>query len=182
MKIITNNYTEWAVALILIFSPVIFFIGCGTEKAPTKINAGQASKSTPPAKVLSVSDFMSDLHNFDWDARKAGSSAHSIRLTLHKDSVTYQYQPRCVYYYPIHKVGRVADIFWDYKTDCSADISFLKKSHDIKPYPKKGDLFATYAVVNDSTIKAKYYFDRWVGKINEIAGDSLFPTYLYLRK
>ncbi len=44
------------------------------------------------------------------------------------------------------------------------------------------DKFATYTLINDTTIKVIYNFPEWTIKINEIANDSIFPTYLYLDK
>lgn len=60
--------------------------------------------------------------------------------------------------------------------------AFLQKSNGIKNFPKAGDAFCEYSLVNDTVISVKYHFTEWTEKINELENDSIFPKYLYLEK
>ena len=62
------------------------------------------------------------------------------------------------------------------------NLDFLKKSNGVKTYPKFGDVFCEYNLVNDSVIAVKYNFPDWTDKINQMENDSLFPKYFYLQQ
>ena len=100
-----------------------------------------------------------------------------------KDFVIHLYHGQCAYCYFTYRTGEKTFYqIWSYKTDCINNMDFLEKSNGIKKFPKHGDLFCEYKLINDSTIRIKYNFPEWTKKVNEIAKDSLFPKFLYLEK
>lgn len=96
----------------------------------------------------------------------------------------YQFHGQCYYWfftnYYYTKTDKI-ELLWTYKSDCLLDMKFLQSSNGIKKYPKNGEIFCEYTLINDSIIKVKYKFPEWVNKINETEKDSIFPSYLYLK-
>lgn len=75
--------------------------------------------------------------------------------------------------------NRTFNLYWPQESLASKKVSFLNQSNGCKDFPRKGDCFATYTVVNDSLIEVEYEFPEWSAKINSIVKDSVFPKYLY---
>ncbi len=73
-------------------------------------------------------------------------------------------------------------MIWSYKTDCLLDMKFLNDDNGVKKYPRTGDYFCDYSLVNDTIIKVEYRFPEWIKAVNDNAKDSIFPTYLYLQE
>lgn len=97
----------------------------------------------------------------------------------------FWFDDKCPYYFETIKTGyRTFDMYWLLIGEhvCKSDLYFLKQSNGIKSFPKKGDLFAKFTVVNDSLISVDYKFFEWTQKVSSIAKDSLFPKYFYFHK
>lgn len=93
---------------------------------------------------------------------------------------------QCIYFF-FTSTTRAKDyqqvqLIWTYKRDCLLNMSFLEKTNGVKSYPKHGDLFAIYQLINDTTLSVEYKFPEWVQKVNQIAQDSLFPQLLHLKE
>lgn len=116
-----------------------------------------------------------------WRTKHSDTTQFTCEIVFEKEYAVYWYHGQCVYYYFTYKTSETnIDLLWSYKTDCLLNMGFLSKTHGLKKYPKNGDLFATYTLINDSTIQAKYNYSEWAKKINEIAKDSVFPLNFYL--
>ena len=98
-------------------------------------------------------------------------------LTFQEEFIIYWYHGQCLYWYFTNNYKDSIDLLWSYKTDCLLDMEMLETSHGIKKYPKHGDTFSSYALINDTTIKVTYHFPEWTKKVNQIAKDSIFPNY-----
>lgn len=119
---------------------------------------------------------------FNWKTNHEGTGNYMCEIEMEDQYLIHWFHGQCAYYYFTYvTTDTTVDMHWSYKTDCKLDMDFLEKSHGEKEFPKKGDLFATYTMINDSTLQAKYYFPKWTKKINEIAKDSLFATFYYMK-
>jgi hypothetical protein len=132
-----------------------------------------------------IGDFMSDTTDYFWSAKQSEVGSYWIRVVFQEEFAVYQFHGQCLYWFFTNHYNTRTDaveLLWSYKTDCVLPMDFLKKSNGIKKYPKFGDAFCEYTLVNDSVIRVKYNFPQWAEKVNRIAKDSIFPTYLYLNK
>jgi hypothetical protein len=119
---------------------------------------------------------------FRWKTNHADTTNYQCEIEMADQYMVHWFHGQCAYYYFTFVTSdTIVNMLWSYKTDCILNMDFLEKSHGEKEFPKKGDLFATYTMTNDSTLKAKYYFPKWTHKINEIAQDSLFAIYYHMR-
>lgn len=73
----------------------------------------------------------------------------------------------------------MVELIWSYKTDCISDLKFLNNQNGVKNYPKYGDAFCEYKLINDSIIEVKYNFPEWVEQVNKTEKNSVFPKFLY---
>jgi hypothetical protein len=136
-----------------------------------------------PVKPKKLGDYMSGDYYSMWSAKQSDSPHYWVRLNFEKEFVSYQFHGQCIYtfftnYY--HTKTDKIELLWTYKTDCISPLDFLKSSHGVKKFPKHGDAFCEYTLVNDSVISVKYNFPEWVKAVNKFEKDSIFPNYLYL--
>jgi hypothetical protein len=118
-----------------------------------------------------------------WTAKQNDSSKYWVRLVFEKDFATYQFHGQCLYFFFTNYQYTGADkvhLLWSYKSDCLLDMDFISQTHNVKRYPKHGDEFSEYQLLNDSVIVVKYHFPEWTNEVNRIAKDSVFPKYFYL--
>jgi len=128
---------------------------------------------------------MSDTTDYFWCPRQSETSSYWIRIVFQKEFAVYQFNRQCIYWFFTNHYYTKADkieLLWSFKNDCLLSMDFLKKSNGIKNYPKTGDAFCEYSLLNDTVIVVKYNFPEWTEKINEMEKDSIFPKYLYLKK
>lgn len=132
-----------------------------------------------------IGDYMSDTTDYFWCPRQSETSSYWIRIVFQKEFAVYQFNRQCIYWFFTNHYYTKADkieLLWSFKNDCLLSMDFLKKSNGIKNYPKTGDAFCEYSLLNDTVIVVKYNFPEWTEKINEMEKDSIFPKYLYLKK
>ena len=116
-----------------------------------------------------------------WAPIHSDTSGYMCELTLHEITALYWFHGQCAYdYFTYIRSDTTMDVLWSYRPDCILGMDFFEKSHGIKKHPKRGDIFASFTLVNDTTLSVKYNFPKWVEKVNEIAKDSLFPNTYYL--
>ncbi len=154
------------------------------QKLQNKILADSVSGQIKQVNESLITDLKRDKKldsYFNWKAKHADTTNYLCELQINDEYLSHWFHGQCTYYYFTQQTSDTTlDLLWSYKTDCLLNMDFLEKSHGIKECPKKGDIFATYTLINDTTLKANYYFPKWTRKINEIAKDSLFATYYYL--
>jgi hypothetical protein len=132
-------------------------------------------------KKKTFRDYISDDQFIHWAPNHPDTTSYMCEIALHKITALYWYHGQYGYDYFTYKISDTTiDVLWSYRSDCMLNMDFLEKSNGVKKYPKRGDNFATLSLVNDTTIRVKYDFPEWTKKVNEIAKDSLFPTYYYL--
>lgn len=139
--------------------------------------------TTKPTKKKTIRDYISDDQFIRWAPDHPDTASYLCEITLHEITALYWFHGQCGYdYFTYVTSDTTIDVLWSYRTDCILDMEFLEKSNGIKKYPKRGDDFATFTLINDTTLKVKYNFPGWTKKVNEIAKDSMFPNYYYLQK
>lgn len=132
-----------------------------------------------------IGDSMSDNKDFFWCAKQSDTTSYWTRIVFQKELAVYQFHGQCIYWFFTNHYYTKADkieLLWSYKTDCLLSMDFLRKSNGAKKYPKAGDAFYEYSLLNDTVIFVKYNFPEWTDKINKMEKDSIFPKYLYLNK
>jgi hypothetical protein len=138
---------------------------------------------TNSLKKKTIRDYCSNDQFNHWAPNHPDTTNYMCEITLHEITALYWYHGQCGYdYFTYLTSDSTIEVLWSYRTDCILNMDFLEKSNGIKKYPKRGDTFATMTLTNDTILKVKYNFPEWVKKVNEIAKDSLFPTYYYLRQ
>ena len=109
-----------------------------------------------------------------WQAK--GSSTCSV--AFHQSGCSYWYNSKQSQRYNYKNLSKTSfDLVWS--TQNRDKVEIIERSYGISNYPKDGDIFATYSVLNDSMIQVNYRFKEWTTKINTISKDSIFPKYLY---
>ena len=166
-------------------------MSCNTKEQAsfikTNLNEKQEKSESTEAttKPKKIGDYISDTTKFYWYTKQNDSSNYWIRLVFQKEFAVYQFHGQCIYWFfanHYYTETDKIDLLWSYKTDCLLNLDFLKKSNGVKTYPKFGDVFCEYNLVNDSVITVKYNFPDWTDKINQMENDSLFPKYFYLQQ
>jgi hypothetical protein len=148
----------------------------------SKLNKAESAKATAPAKKK-ISDYAAEQTFFVWQPVRPVSGKYACELSFEPECALYFFHGQCLYYYFTYvRSDTTIDLLWSYKTDCISDLSFLEKPNGVKRYPKHGDIFATYTLVNDTTLKVKYHYPEWAMKVNQIVGDSLYAETLHLRR
>ena len=185
---ITSRNTLWAtfkdfhMKIIAVLLLIVFSVSCkkeNSEEKPKNILKKSLSKKTPKK----IGDYMSDNRDYVWSSKQSDSASYWVKVVFQKESAIYQFHGQCVYWFFTNYYYTKADkieLLWNYKTDCVLDMNFLRSSNGVKIYPKYGDSFCEYTLVNDTVMKVDYKFPEWVKKINETERDSIFPHYLYL--
>jgi len=136
------------------------------------------------SKEKTIGDFLSDMTDNFWYAKQSNEGSYWIRVVFKEEYAVYQFHGQCLYWFFTNHYYTGTDkieLLWSYKTDCVLPMDFLKKSNGVKKYPRHGDAFCEYTLVNDSVVRVKYNFPQWTKKVNQIAKDSVFPSYLYLK-
>lgn len=139
------------------------------------------NKKIETVKKKTFRDYVYDGQFIHWRPNHSDTTSYICEITLHEITALYWYHGQCGYdYFTYNTSDTTIDVLWSYRSDCILDMDFLEKSNGVKKYPKRGDNFATLTLVNNTTIRVKYNFPEWTKKVNQIAKDSLFPTYYYL--
>ncbi len=177
--------------VVLLTFSLLVLISCKKEENPVKSNPKKeiiALEKVPKKKIETrkrVGDYMSDEKDFFWAAKQNDTASYWVRVVFQKEFAVYQFHGQCLYWFftnHYHTGTDKIELLWAYKTDCVLDMKFLRNSNGVKKYPKNGDSFCEYSLVNDSVMKVDYKFPEWVKKINETEKDSIFPNYLYLER
>lgn len=172
--------------LLVLSFMIVLFISCKKADAPLhpkKLTVEKVKAISKVKKSKVLGDYMGKDKYIFWEATQSDTAKYWVRLEFEEDFLVYQFHGQCMYYYFVNYYYTGTDkveLLWSYKEDCLRDMDFLKKSNGVKKYPKPGDAFCEYTLLNDSVIKVKYNFPKWTKKVNEIAKDSIFPNYLYL--
>ena len=151
----------------------------------TNDSFAESSKTikTNSLKKKTIRDYCSNDQFIHWAPNHPYTTNYMCEITLHEITALYWYHGQCAYdYFTYLTSDTTIEVLWSYRTDCILNMDFLEKSNGIKKYPKRGDTFATMTLTNDTTLKVNYNFPEWIKKVNEIAKDSLFPTYYYLKQ
>lgn len=160
----------------IVTSPISDTLRIGNDRTSDGVS-GEKSKS----HRKTFHDYITEDEDFLWVANHPDTTKYSCEIKLNEVTVTYWFHGQCVYnYFSYLRSDTTMDVVWTYRSDCFLDMEFLDKSNGVKKHPKKGDDFAAYTLVNDTTIKVAYKYPEWTKKVNEIAKDSLFPVYYYL--
>lgn len=78
------------------------------------------------------------------------------------NTVQYWYHEQCLYEYFIYETSdNTIDVEYTFKSDCMLNLDFLEKSNGAKKHSKLRNHFATYHLVNDTTIQVEYFFPEW---------------------
>lgn len=172
--------------IVLLLITVVTLTSCKKNSAhgtATKtIKEAEGANSTK-RKVLG--DYMNCEDYFSWSPKQSEDADFFVRLLFKEDVTYYQIHGQCIYSFLTnyqHTGVDKIELIWSYKTDCLRNPGFLLKPNNIKHYPKPGDVFCEYSLINDTVIKVKYDFQEWASTVNTIAKDSIFPNYLYLEK
>lgn len=173
--------------LFLIIS-VVLLLSCNKKDNVTsaKKQPVQKIKETPKALTPKVlGDYINKGNNFFWSPKESEISNYWVRVEFEEDFLVYELHGQCLYYFftNYYRTGTdEIELLWSYKTDCLRNLECMTQSNGVKKFPKHGDSFSAYKLVNDSVIKVKYKFPEWVHAVNKKAQDSIFPNYLYLEK
>ncbi|MDR2914514.1 MAG: hypothetical protein LBV74_06750 [Tannerella sp.] len=155
------------------------------ENSSKEKDEKQEIKELPDKKSeqKKIGDYMSDTTDYFWSAKQSDTASYWVRIVFQKEFAVYQFHGQCLYWFFTNHYYTGIDkieLLWSYKTDCLLDMDFLRKSNGIKKYPKMGDVFCEYKLINDTVIEVKYNFPEWIERINKMEKDSIFPEYLYL--
>ena len=164
--------------IIIILAAILIFVSCSDDK-PTILATELKDTSTSTIEKSSIPtniDKNGIAVGSRWTAA-ADTSKYMIDITFHDQYLLYWYHGQCQYYYFTYNFRDSIELLWTFKTDCKLNMNMLEKSFGLKNYPKNGDAFSSYKLVNDSIIKVNYYFSEWTTKINQVAEDSVFPKY-----
>jgi len=154
-----------------------------------KINQSTNKEATSKSSEIEhhrkkkIDDYISNTSYIHWRVNHADTTSYLCEITFREYYAIYYFDFQCEYdYFTYNRSDTTIDLLWSYKMDCTHDLSFLYKSNGVKRSPKYGAIFSTYTLINDSTLRVKYYYPEWVKRVNAAEKDSLFPTYFYLEK
>lgn len=174
--------------IILFIFSVFVLTSCKKEKSNTKQETKVTLEKVSEKKIKTrkrIGDYMSDNKDYNWYAKITDSISEYPRLIFQKEFAIYQFHGQCYYWLFTNHYYTGADkieLLWTYKKDCLFEPKSLQSSNGIRKYPKIGDSFCEYTLVNDSVMKVEYKFPEWVKKVNKSERDSIFPQYLYLQR
>lgn len=158
------------------------------ENPIQKQTAGKTAtkrEKVPSDSLKPIAKSIGDLHKFVWSPHHADTTAYLCEMQFADEYAMNFFHGQCIYFFFTYTTDaqdyQQVQLEWTYKTDCLLNMSFLEKANGAKLYPKHGDIFAIYRLLNDTTLDVEYKFPEWVQKVNQIAKDSLFPQRLYLR-
>lgn len=182
----TRHITEIDMNKIIFICLLLIITACKkNELVETKRKSIESKipKIKTPKKII---EFISDKKDFVWAPKHSEESGFLCEVVFKNEYLDYFYHGQCFYSYftnYYHSDTDKIELIWSYKSDCIGGIiDYIEKPNGIKKYPKRGDSFCEYSLVNDTIIKVKYNFPEWTKEVNKISKDSIFPTYLYLKK
>lgn len=133
---------------------------------------------------MKIGNYISNNNDFIWIPEQKEGAQYWIKLLFEREIAVYQFNGQCILYFftnDLRNDGKI-QLVWNFKKDCLGNLPFLNNNYNLKKYPKNGDVFSEYSLINDSVIKVSYKFPDWIDKVNESEKDSIFPTYFYLSK
>lgn len=165
----------------------IFLISCSThtknekpketyQNLDTTIRTNNTTKKYPPL-IKQIGQLNEDTCSIHW----YGGGLFS--LCFERNKVNFYFTAQCVYSYKTKLDGNKIIFFWDYNADCVFDRG-LKKRYNVKNKPFASAPFGEFALIDDTTIRVKYYYSEWVKKINENEKDvdTLFPVIFKMKR
>jgi hypothetical protein len=158
-----------------------------SEKHIQNIDVGSVAvyRELQPLNSNSTKKAPLNINDYVWKPHHSPTANYLCELHFKEDYVAYFFKGRCVYLFNSYAgtagISPLLQLQWNYKKDCSQEMSFLEQGNGLNSYPKEGDVFASYSLVNDSTLGVEYKFPKWAEKVNEIAHDSIFPQRLYIK-
>lgn len=189
----TNKFIKFK--FILLFFVTIIIVNCDNSH---KVDIAAIKKSSErfvrqnksislneKADPKNIGDYMSDTSYFFWAPKQSDTAVYWVRIVFQNDFAVYQFHGQCIYWFFTNHYYTNTDkieLLWSYKTDCLLSMDFLRKSNGVNLFPKTGEVFCEYSLLNDTIIEVKYNFPLWAEKINKMEKDSIFPKYLYLQK
>ena len=161
---------------IFLLTIISTLFSCSSDKQPDLVTKDTATTTLVKPINQADTDKKRIPDNSRWTAT-ADTSNYIVDITFHDEYLLYWFHGQCIYYYFTYNIGDSVELQWSYKTDCLLNMDMLEKSYGLKNYPKKGDAFSSYKLINDSTLKVTYYFPDWTRKVNQVAKDTIFPNY-----
>jgi hypothetical protein len=165
----------------------LLYWGCNTSDT-TNVKAGEMPVMTDSIikdAVRPAAKSIEKLVNYTWEAHHPDTTNFLCEMKFVDEYAMIFFHGQCIYFfftYTTHAQDyQQVQLEWTYKKDCLLDMSFFEDANGVRNFPKLGDHFATYRLVNDSTLGVEYKFPEWVQKVNQIAQDSLFPQRLFLK-
>ena len=146
-----------------------------TKNNDTVINAINTTKDPPLIKE--ISHLNEDTCSIHW----YGGGLFS--LCFERNKVNFFFTPQCIYWYKTKLENNKLIFFWDYNADCVFDQG-LKRGYGVKKQPVVSSPFGEFVLINDTTLRVKYYYPDWVKEINEHEKDvdTLFPTIFKMKR
>jgi len=181
------NQIDFMKKVLMIFFVIAALYSCKND-APKKTPLYPVRQSPDKAVTNApkkIGYYMSGDKVYAWCAKHRDPDVYYPRIIFQEEFAIYQLHGQCYYWfftYYYHTGTDKIELLWSYKNDCRFEPKSWQGSNGIKKYPKSGDAFCDYSLVNDSVIKVKYNFPEWANKVNEMEKDSIFPAYLYLVK
>ena len=166
---------------------IVTFVSCKKTETIVVTKPKSIEKLIERTKIIkkTIGSYISDGEDIFWNAKQNDSSSYWVRINFQKEFAVYQFHGQCLYWfftYNSSPKSKKITMIWSYKTDCLLDMKFLNDDNGVKKYPRTGDYFCDYSLVNDTIIKVEYRFPEWIKAVNDKAKDSIFPTYLYLQE
>lgn len=164
-----------------VFIFFIFILSCkDTSENKTKHYSMKMSNT-----IIEDNHIIRERHYVYWKPNSTSKTTYYCSINFNGKNAQFWFDRKCPYYFETIKTGyRTFDMYWSLKMKerCKSDLYFLEQSNGINSFPKEGDFFAKYTIVNDSLISVDYKYKDWIQKVNSLAKDSLFPKYLYFHK
>lgn len=152
---------------------VIFLFGCGESKQDNGDRKTIDGNVTPGTVITKITELDRDSCSIHW------YGAGIFSLCFEKGRVYYFFNAQCIYWYPTEVKKDKLIFFWDLNENCTFDRG-LKNNYRLDSFPIIGKPFGEFTLVNDSILKATYYYPEWVrmANLNARDVDTLFPIIL----
>lgn len=173
---------------LFLIIPVVLLFSCNEKDKSINVKKQPVAKAKETPKTLTpkvLGNYMGKENYILWSPKQSDIPKYWVRVEFEEDFLVYQLHGQCMYYFftnYYHTKTDEIELLWSYKTDCLRNLEYMTQSNGVKKFPKHGDSFSVYKLVNDSVIKVKYKFPEWIHAVNKKAQDSIFPNYLYLEK
>jgi len=165
---------------------ILLFIvlSCGSTdhtKSHVDYNPGKVGHKNNVNRKRTFRAFATDSTYFMWSPNHE-TTKWLCELRFQEKLLTFSFHGQCDFdFFTYLTSDSTTDMLWTYRPDCISDMSFLTNPVGVNKRPETGDLFATFTLINDSVIVAKYYYPEFTDRINKTAKDSLFGKKYYLR-